>query len=71
MNPLKTPCSSLAHIINKSAIGEFVIQVLDPVNSNPPSTFFATDFMPAGSEPASGSVRPKHPMIFPFAISGR
>ena len=70
INPLKTPCSSFAQIINKSAIGELVIQVFEPVSSYPPLTFLAIDFIPAGSDPASGSVNPKHPIIFPLAISG-
>ncbi len=30
IKPLKMPCSSFAHIIRTSAIGELVIQVLEP-----------------------------------------
>ena len=71
IKPLKTPCSSLAHTTSTSAIGEFVIPVLEPFKIKPLSVFFALVFMDAGSEPASGSVNPKQPIKLPFAISGK
>ena len=40
-------------------------------NLYPPSAFLATVFILPGSEPASGSVKPKHPINFPLAISGK
>ena len=71
MNPLKISCSSLAQIIKTSAIGELVIQVLEPFNKYPPSVSLQFVFIEPGSDPASGSVRPKHPIRFPLAISGK
>ena len=58
-------------MINTSATGAFVIQVLEPLSMYPPVTFLAVDFILPGSEPASGSVRPKQPIKLPLAISGK
>ena len=71
IKPLRIPCSSFAQIIKTSAMGEFVIHDLDPFNLYPPSTFFAVVFIDDGSDPASDSVRPKHPIRSPFAIFGK
>ncbi len=71
INPLRIPCSSFAHIIKTSAIGELVIHVFEPLRRYPSLVFFAVVFIDAGSEPASGSVKPKQPIKFPFAISGK
>ena len=57
--------------MNISAIGAFVIQVLEPFNLKPSETFFAVVFIDPGSDPASGSVNPKHPIFFPSASKGR
>ena len=65
------PCSSLHHIIRTSAIGELVIQLLEPFKIWPPSTVLEFVFIEAGSEPASDSVKPKQPISSPLAIFGR
>ena len=71
IKPLKIPCSSFAQMTNTSAIGEFVIQFLEPFKTYPPSFSVALVFIDPGSEPASASVNPKHPSLSPLAISGR
>ena len=71
IKPLNIPSSSFAQIIKTSAIGELVIQVFEPFRIKPPSTCLAFVFIDAGSEPASGSVRPKHPIKEPEAIFGK
>ena len=43
----------------------------DAEKGNPPPAFFARDFMPPGSDPKSGSVRPKQPTSSPLASLGR
>ena len=52
-------------------MGEFVIQLLDPVSRQPPSAGTARVFMPPGSDPWSGSVSPKQPTHSPVASRGR
>ena len=47
------------------------MHVFDPFRQKPPSTFFANVRMPAGSDPASGSVNPKHPIHSPLVSFGR
>ena len=69
--PRMSPASSLAQTSSTSAIGELVIQVFEPFSKKPPSTALARERMEAGSEPASGSVRPKQPTHSPRAIFGR
>ena len=71
MKPRMSPASSFAHTSSTSAIGELVIQVFDPFSTNPPSTAFARVRIEAGSEPASGSVRPKQPTNSPVRSFGR
>ena len=51
-------------------MGEWEIQFLAPEIKNPPSTERARVVMPPGSEPKSGSVRPKQPMASPVASRG-
>ena len=71
MKPRMSPASSFAHTTNTSAIGELVIQVFEPFSTNPPSTRFARVRIDAGSDPASGSVRPKQPTHSPLRSFGR
>ena len=59
-----------ARIATEQGIATDVFNI-EPDNEKPPSTFFAIVFILAGSEPASGSVRPKQPTIVPVAILGR
>ena len=66
-----SPASSFAQTTSTSAIGELVIQVFEPFSTKPPSTFFARVRIEAGSEPASGSVRPKQPTNSPVRSLGR
>lgn len=62
MNPLMSPFSSLAHTTKTSAIGEFVIHIFWPVRTYSFPSSLALHFIPPGSEPWSGSVKPKHPI---------
>ena len=71
MKPLITPSSSLAHTTKTSAMGELVIQVLVPLRRQPSRVRVARVAMPPGSEPWSGSVRPKQPTHSPLASLGR
>ena len=48
-----------------------MIQVLDPFSTKPPSTDLARVRMLAGSDPASGSVKPKQPTNSPLRNLGR
>ena len=72
-NPRMAPpwASDFAHTTNTSAIGELEIQVFAPDSRYPPSTLRARVVMPPGSDPASGSVRPKQPIHSPLARRGR
>ena len=70
MKPRILP-SSLAQTTATSAIGALVIQVLAPLRRKPPATFSARVAIEPGSEPWSGSVRPKQPMNSPLASFGR
>ena len=63
--------SSFAQTTATSATGALVIQVLVPVRLKPPGTFSARVTIEPGSEPWSGSVRPKQPTSSPVAILGR
>ena len=52
MKPRMAPLSSFAHTTSTSAIGEFVIQLLEPVSIKLPSGCFrARVAIPPGSEP--------------------
>src|SRR5918999_4308574 len=53
-----------------SAIVASPIQRFSPFKTQSEPSFLAKVFMLAGSEPAVGSVRPKHPMASPLAIGG-
>mmetsp|Transcript_8791 Transcript_8791/g.17715 ORF Transcript_8791/g.17715 Transcript_8791/m.17715 type:complete len:320 (-) Transcript_8791:388-1347(-) len=68
--PLST--SARAHTSSTSAMGEFVIQVLLPLSrhSRASASHLARVVMPDGSEPCSGSVRPKQPIASPVARLG-
>jgi hypothetical protein len=63
--------SSLAHTRATCATEPLVIHRLVPVIRKPPAIRVAVVSMPDGFEPKSGSVRPKHPITRPAAISGR
>src|SRR5687768_13594002 len=66
------PCASLlAQTTHTSANGELVIQVLLPESTNPSPSGLAVVRIAEGSEPASGSVRPKQPISSPRARPGR
>ena len=66
-----TPSSFFAQITNTSAIGELEIHILLPDTLNPPGTLRARVIIDPGSEPWSGSVRPKQPIHSPVASFGR
>jgi len=66
-----SPASSLAQMTKTSAMGELLIQVLEPFRTKPPSTGFARVRIEDGSEPASGSVSPKQPTHSPLRRFGR
>jgi len=53
-----------------SAIPPLVIHILVPLRTQSSPSLRARVRMPAGLEPKSGSVRPKHPIARPAAISG-
>mmetsp|Transcript_31908 Transcript_31908/g.92696 ORF Transcript_31908/g.92696 Transcript_31908/m.92696 type:complete len:264 (-) Transcript_31908:397-1188(-) len=72
MNPRITPSSSLAQTTKTSAMGELVIQFLEPLSTQLPSAWRrARVSIDPGSEPWLGSVRPKQPTSRPAANSGR
>ena len=52
-------------------MGELEIQVFDPESFQPPSTLVARVRMEEGSDPASGSVRPKQPTHSPVRSFGK
>ena len=60
-----------AQITARSATLPFVIQALVPSSLQPPCDRTARVRRLPGSEPASGSVRPKQPSTSPRAIAGR
>ena len=64
--------ADFAQTTKTSAIGALEIHILAPVErGSRPATFSARVVMPPGSEPASGSVRPKQPIHSPVASFGR
>ena len=67
MNPRILPLSysDLAQIINISAIDALDIHVLEPFIRYPSAVLIAVVLIPAGSEPASGSGKPKQPISSP------
>ena len=60
----------MAHTTATSATLPLVIHSLVPVTSQSEPSRRARVRMPPGSEPKSGSVRPKHPMASPAAMRG-
>ena len=66
--PFTSP--TFAQTTATSAIEPFVIQDLAPFRIQSFPSLLATVRMPAGFEPKSGSVRPKQPMLSPFARAG-
>ena len=67
----RTPSSVRAQMTATSATDARPIQRFEPVSDQPPSGVgVAVVRMPAGSDPASGSVRPKQPSASPVAIAG-
>ena len=69
MKPLM-PSSVRAHTMATSAIPPLVIHIFVPLSTQSESSPRALVRMCAGSDPKSGSVRPKHPMTSPAAIFG-
>jgi hypothetical protein len=69
--PRMTSSSVFAQTTATSAIGELVIHILAPLSRNPPGTFAACVTMLPGSEPWSGSVRPKQPTCSPLQSFGK
>ena len=59
-----------AHTTATSAMVARPIQRFSPFRTQSEPSFVANVFMLAGSEPAVGSVRPKHPIASPLAIRG-
>ncbi len=70
MNPRISPSSVRAHTTAMSAMVPFVIHIFAPFRTqSPPSRFACVRIVP-GSEPASGSVRPKQPITSPVCMAG-
>ena len=71
-NPRMPPCSSpaLAQTTATSAMDPLVIHVFDPLITQSSPSRRARVRIEAGSEPWSGSVRPKQPIASPAAILG-
>jgi hypothetical protein len=65
-----TPVSVRAHTTARSAIDPLVIHIFVPSSTQSEPSRRARVRIPAGSEPKSGSVRPKQPMTSPLAIWG-
>jgi len=66
----RTPSSVEAHTTAMSAMLPLVIHILDPDSSQSEPSRRARVLIPDGSEPWSGSVRPKQPTASPVAILG-
>src|SRR5690606_4117115 len=70
-NPAIPSSGTRAQITATSATGALVIHIFEPVRiQSPPGVRVARLAMDAGSEPWSGSVRPKQPIASPAAIRG-
>ena len=69
--PKISPSSFFAQTTAMSATGEFVIHIFAPfkIRQSPSSLTFVT--IPAGFEPKSGSVSPKHPISSPAPNFGK
>jgi hypothetical protein len=74
MNPRIEAASSgapvLAQMIATCAVDPLVIHILAPFSTHPSFVSRAVVIMPAGFEPWSGSVSPKHPIRSPLARAG-
>jgi hypothetical protein len=68
--PRMVPSSVFAQMTATSAMVARPIQRLAPLITQVSPSLRATAFMPAGSLPASGSVRPKQPIRSPWAMPG-
>ena len=68
--PLTLPSSVRAQTTATSARDPLVIHILAPSRTQFSPTRLARVRMPAGLEPASGSVRPKQPIVVPAAMPG-
>ncbi len=67
----RTPSSVAAHTTATLATEPLVIHIFVPSRiQSPPSTWRATVRIELGSDPESGSVRPKQPIASPAAIAG-
>ncbi len=64
------PSSVCAHTTATSATEPFVIHILAPFRIQSSPSRRACVRIAPGSEPASGSVRPKHPSSSPVAMRG-
>ena len=64
------PSSARAHTIATSASVPLVIQVFSPFRIQSPPSRRAVVRMPAGFDPKSGSVSPKHPTAWPLCRRG-
>ena len=68
--PLIAPSSVRAQTVATSAIVPFVIHILAPLRIQSEPSRRAVVLIEPGSEPASGSVRPKQPIASPVCIGG-
>ena len=66
----RTPSSVRAQTMARSAIDPLVIHIFVPDITQSEPSLLALVRIDAGSEPESGSVRPKHPMTSPVAMRG-
>ncbi len=66
----RRPSSVCAQTTATPATEPLVIHILRPLRTQSGPSFFAWVRREAGSEPWSGSVRPKQPMVSPAAIDG-
>ena len=68
--PLTLSSSVRAHTTATSASEPLVIHIFEPFRTQPSPDRFARVRIPAGLEPASGSVSPKQPIVSPAAMPG-
>ena len=68
--PLISPSSVRAQTTATSAIVPFVIHIFDPLRIQSEPLRFAVVRIEPGSDPASGSVRPKQPIASPVCSGG-
>ena len=66
----RTPSSVFAHTTASCAMPPFVIHIFVPLRIQSPPSRRALVRIRAGSEPLSGSVRPKQPTTSPVAMRG-